>query len=95
MLENSANRNKIKIIDDTRFNTADFYCKYANELNINKNSVDEIKDLLGVLSSCGKINVRVTCVVNFAVCLNASGVNVGGVVMNEKAYDLQIAERAS
>lgn len=87
LLENLAEKYNIKIIDDTHFNTVDFYYKYADELNIDKSSVDEIECSLKILASCGKINVRGTCAADFAACLNASGVNIRGVVMNEKAYN--------
>lgn len=87
LFEHLALKYSILVIDDTRFNTASFYRKFAKELKLNENDIAEVEKLIEHLGSYHKINIRGTCAIDFAACLNVAGANVGSIAINGRAYN--------
>lgn len=88
LLSQLAEKHGITVVDNSRFQSSDYYRTYMSELGLNEAEISELDRMNEVLRSVGKdIVVKGPCSCDFAAYLSKIGVKVAGVITSSRVYN--------
>ena len=76
----------ITVVDNSRFQSIDYYRRYATPLGVSAAAIDEADRLSSRIARVGWGNVKGASACDFAAFLHSIGVKIGAVVFDGRAY---------
>ena len=76
----------LTVVDNSRFQSIDYYRRYATPLGVSAAAIDEADRLSSRIARVGWVNVKGASACDFAAFLHSIGVKIGAVVFDGRAY---------